>query len=436
MTPSHGGHDGGSPAGAAASPASTGPAGPGGASFHEMWRDLLPIGRHPDSGGYRRFAWTGADAECRAWFEEQARDRGLTHEVDRNGNQWAWLGDPRQGDAVVTGSHLDSVPDGGAFDGPLGVVSSFAALDELRARGARFDKPIGIVNFGDEEGARFGLACVGSRLSSGQLTVEQAHRLTDGDGVTLPQAMEAAGYDPEGIGADPERLARIGAFVELHVEQGRALDLSGDAVGIASAIWPHGRWRFDFRGEANHAGTTRLVDRRDPMLSYAETVLAARREARLAGAVATFGKISVEPNGVNAIPSLVRGWLDSRAEDQETLDTVVGAIEEAARDYAQLHGVELDVVRESFTPVVEFEHALRDELARILGRGAAELKVPVLGTGAGHDAGILSGHVPTAMLFVRNPTGVSHSPAEHAAEDDCLAGVTALADVLEGLARR
>ncbi|MCL6733120.1 allantoate amidohydrolase [Streptomyces neyagawaensis] len=401
-----------------------------------MWRDLLPIGRHPDSGGYRRFAWTGADAECRAWFEEQARDRGLTHEVDRNGNQWAWLGDPRQGDAVVTGSHLDSVPDGGAFDGPLGVVSSFAALDELRARGARFDKPIGIVNFGDEEGARFGLACVGSRLSSGQLTVEQAHRLTDGDGVTLPQAMEAAGYDPEGIGADPERLARIGAFVELHVEQGRALDLSGDAVGIASAIWPHGRWRFDFRGEANHAGTTRLVDRRDPMLSYAETVLAARREARLAGAVATFGKISVEPNGVNAIPSLVRGWLDSRAEDQETLDTVVDAIQEAARDYAQLHGVELDVVRESFTPVVEFEHALRDELARILGRGAAELKVPVLGTGAGHDAGILSGHVPTAMLFVRNPTGVSHSPAEHAAEDDCLAGVTALADVLEGLARR
>jgi beta-ureidopropionase / N-carbamoyl-L-amino-acid hydrolase len=436
VTPSHGGHDGGSPAGAAASPASTGPAGPGGASFHEMWRDLLPIGRHPDSGGYRRFAWTGADAECRAWFEEQARDRGLTHEVDRNGNQWAWLGDPRQGDAVVTGSHLDSVPDGGAFDGPLGVVSSFAALDELRARGARFDKPIGIVNFGDEEGARFGLACVGSRLSSGQLTVDQAHRLTDGDGVTLPQAMEAAGYDPEGIGADPERLARIGAFVELHVEQGRALDLSGDAVGIASAIWPHGRWRFDFRGEANHAGTTRLVDRRDPMLSYAETVLAARREARLAGAVATFGKISVEPNGVNAIPSLVRGWLDSRAEDQGTLDTVVGAIQEAARDHAQLHGVELDVVRESFTPVVEFEHALRDELARILGQGAAELKVPVLGTGAGHDAGILSGHVPTAMLFVRNPTGVSHSPAEHAAEDDCLAGVTALADVLEGLARR
>ncbi|MFF9262140.1 allantoate amidohydrolase [Streptomyces longwoodensis] len=398
-----------------------------------MWRDLLPVGRHPDSRGYRRFAWTGADAECRDWFREQAEARGLVHELDRNGNQWAWLGDPEAGDAVVTGSHLDSVPDGGAFDGPLGVVSSFAALDELLARGARPTKPLAVVNFGDEEGARFGLACVGSRLTAGRLTAEQAHRLTDGDGVTLPQAMEAAGHDPDAIGADPERLARIGAFVELHVEQGRALDLSGDRVGVASAIWPHGRWRFDFRGEANHAGTTRLTDRRDPMLSYAETVLAARREARLAGAVATFGKISVEPNGVNAIPSLVRGWLDSRAADQDTLDTVVAGVEKAARAYADTHGVDLDVVRESFTPVVEFDHVLRDELARILGRDA-ELRVPVLGTGAGHDAGILSDRVPTAMLFVRNPTGVSHSPAEHAAEDDCLAGVSALADVLEGLA--
>ncbi|MET7319015.1 allantoate amidohydrolase [Streptomyces sp. NPDC005549] len=402
-------------------------------SFHSMWAELLPVGRSSASGGYRRYAWTGADAECRTWFQEQAEARGLTYETDRNGNQWAWLGDPAAGNAVVTGSHLDSVPDGGAFDGPLGVVSAFAALDELRGRGARFTRPLGIVNFGDEEGARFGLACVGSRLTSGALTVEQAHRLTDGDGITLPRAMESAGYDPGTLGPDPERLARIGAFVELHVEQGRALDLSGDRIGIASAIWPHGRWRFDFRGEANHAGTTRLADRHDPMLPYAETVLAARREAELAGAVATFGKVGVEPNGVNAIPSLVRGWLDSRAADQASLDTVVTGIEKAAREYAAAHGVDLDVVRESFTPVVDFDHALRDELARILGT-ETELKVPVLGTGAGHDAGILSDRIPTAMLFVRNPTGVSHSPAEYAAEDDCVAGVNALADVLEGLA--
>lgn len=403
-------------------------------SFHEMWAELLPVGRSSASGGYRRYAWTPADADCRAWFKDQAESRGLTYELDRNGNQWAWLGDPQGSDAVVTGSHLDSVPDGGAFDGPLGVVSSFAALDELRRRGAEFSRPLAISNFGDEEGARFGLACVGSRLSAGQLTADKARHLRDGDGISLPEAMERAGYDPATIGPDPERLARIGAFVELHVEQGRALDLSGDPVGIASAIWPHGRWRYDFHGEANHAGTTRLVDRRDPMLTYAETVLAARREAELAGAVATFGKIAVEPNGVNAIPSLVRGWLDSRAADQATLDTVIAGIEQAAKERGERDGVDVRVTRESFTPVVEFEHALRDELGKILGGDGSD--IPVLGTGAGHDAGILSASVPTAMLFVRNPTGISHSPAETAGEDDCLAGVTALADVLEGLACR
>ncbi|GHH47740.1 Zn-dependent hydrolase [Streptomyces candidus] len=409
--------------------ATSAPAATGGDSFHTMWADLLPLGRDKSSGGYRRYAWTAADADCRAWFRAQAKARGLTYELDRNGNQWAWQGDPLAGDAVVIGSHLDSVPDGGAFDGPLGVVSSFAALDELRRRGAEFTRPVAVTNFGDEEGARFGLACVGSRLAAGQLTPQKAYGLRDGDGITLPQAMEAAGHDPSTLGADPERLARIGAFVELHVEQGRALDITANPVGLASAIWPHGRWRYDFHGEANHAGTTRLADRRDPMVTYAETVLAARAQAEFTGALATFGKVSVEPNGVNAIPSLVRGWLDSRAADQDTLDEVVAGIEAAARQGAARAGIDLRIVRESFTPVVEFAHALRDELARLLGPG-----IPVLGTGAGHDAGILSASVPTAMLFVRNPTGVSHSPAEYAAEDDCVAGVLALADVTEGLA--
>jgi beta-ureidopropionase / N-carbamoyl-L-amino-acid hydrolase len=395
-----------------------------------MWTELLPVGRDPGSGGYCRYTLTAADAECRAWFEEQARARGLAYEVDRNGNQWAWRGDPAAGGAVVAGSHLDSVPDGGAFDGPLGVVSAFAALDELDARGAAPQRPLGVVNFVEEEGARFGVACLGSRLTTGQLPPERARELRDAAGVTLAQAMEDAGHDPGTLGRDDERLGRIGAFVELHVEQGRHLAETPWPVGVASAIWPHGRWRFDFHGEANHAGTTRLEDRRDPMLTYANTVLAARKKARLAGALATFGKVQVEPNGVNAIPSLVRAWLDSRAVDERTLADVVAEIERAATTRGTRDGVDVKVVRESFTPVVEFAHDLRDRLAKLLG-GA-----PVLPTGAGHDAGILSQSVPTAMLFVRNPTGVSHSPAETAAEEDCVAGVRALTDVLEGLACR
>ncbi|MCG6496417.1 allantoate amidohydrolase [Kitasatospora sp. A2-31] len=398
-----------------------------------MWAELLPVGRSASSGGYRRFAWNSADAECRAWFEEQARKRGLTYELDRNGNQWAWLGDPQGQGAVVTGSHLDSVPDGGAYDGPLGVVSSFAALDELRSRGARFGKPLAIVNFGDEEGARFGVACIGSRLTAGVLGREAAYELRDADGVRLPDAMERAGYDPAAIGADGDRLARIGAFVELHVEQGRYL-AEDQPVGVASAIWPHGRWRFDFHGEANHAGTTRIEDRRDPMLTYANTVLSARKKAKLAGALATFGKVAVEPNGTNAIASLVRGWLDSRAADEATLTALVEEIERAAYERGERDGVRVALTRESYTPVVDFDGPLRDRLARRLERDGAPGSVPVLPTGAGHDAGILASAIPTAMLFVRNPSGVSHSPAEHAETADCLAGVAALADVLEDLA--
>ncbi|MGW4647769.1 allantoate amidohydrolase [Kitasatospora sp. NPDC004289] len=392
-----------------------------------MWAELLPVGRSASSGGYRRFAWNSADAECRSWFEQQARSRGLHYELDRNGNQWAWLGDLQGGGAVVTGSHLDSVPDGGAYDGPLGVVSSFAALDELRSRKAEFSKPLAIVNFGDEEGARFGVACIGSRLTAGVLGREQAYELRDADGVRLPDAMEKAGYDPAQIGADHDRLSRIGAFVELHVEQGRYLT-ADQPVGVASAIWPHGRWRFDFHGEANHAGTTRIEDRRDPMLTFADTVLTARRKAELAGALATFGKVAVEPNGTNAIASLIRGWLDSRAADEATLTALVEEIREAAYARGGLDGVRVELTRESYTPVVDFDGPLRDRLAKRLGG------VPVLPTGAGHDAGILASEIPTAMLFVRNPTGVSHSPAEHAEEADCLTGVTALADVLEDLA--
>jgi N-carbamoyl-L-amino-acid hydrolase len=236
--------------------------------------------------------------------------------------------------------------------------------------------------------------------------------------------------DPAGLGADPARLAGIGHAVELHIEQGRALAELDAAVGVASAIWPHGRWRFDFTGTGNHAGTTRMADRRDPMLTYAYTVLAANKEARLRGAHATVGRVHAVPNATNAIPSAVNGWLDARAADAESLDALVAAVAGKARDRAGRDGTTVAVTAESVSPVTEFHSGLRDRIAAILG-GA-----PILPTGAGHDAGVLAAFVPTAMLFVRNPTGTSHAPAEHATEADCTAGVTALADVLEELACR
>ena len=409
-----------------------------GSGFAGLWSSLHGIGRDAGSGGYRRFAWNAADLACREWFEAQAADRGLSVETDRNGNQWAaWEPGPgpgpdrgrsASGGALAIGSHLDSVPDGGAFDGPLGVISSLAAIDVLRGRGWRPARRIVVANFADEEGARFGVACAGSRLMTGQLAPDRARALRDAGGVCLADAMEGAGRDPGLLGRDEERLAGISEFVELHIEQGRRLIDEGAAVGVAAAIWPHGRWRFDFTGEANHAGTTALSERRDPMLTYAHTVLSARKKASLAGALATFGRLQVEPNGTNAIPSRVSAWLDGRAPDEAMLRAVLEQITIAATERAQRDGTSVDVTNESLTARVDFDETLRNRLHRVLS-GA-----PILPTGAGHDAGILAAEVPTAMLFVRNPTGLSHSPAEHADTVDCLSGVVALADVIADLA--
>ena len=253
------------------------------AQFDSLWESILDVGREPATGGYRRFAWTTADLTLREWFTAEAQRRGMTVEEDRNGNMWAWWmpagwsGDPRG--AFVTGSHLDSVPDGGAFDGPLGVVSAFHAVDLLRARGVAPVIPVAVVAFADEEGARFGVACVGSQLSTGALTADRALALRDNDGTTLADALRDAGRRPEQLGADDTLTERVGVYVELHVEQGRALQDLGRPVAVASSIWPHGRWHLTFGGEANHAGTTRLVDRRDPMLPFASAVHAARIEA-------------------------------------------------------------------------------------------------------------------------------------------------------------
>jgi N-carbamoyl-L-amino-acid hydrolase len=397
-----------------------------------LWAELLPVGRDEATGGYRRYSWTGSDAACRAWFARTATQLGLRTDCDRNGNLWAWWGRPGAQQAVVTGSHLDSVPDGGAYDGPLGVVSAFAALAQLRDRGFRPARPIGVAAFTEEEGARFGVACLGSRLLTGAVAPDAARALQDGDGVTLAEAMVAAGRDASAIGPDEELLAGIGAYVELHIEQGKALADLGAPIGVADGIWPHGRWRFDFLGRADHAGTTRLADRQDPMLPYAAAVLAARDAAQHYGALATFAKVVAQPGAANAISSSVQAWLDARAPDEATLDALVSEVSDAAAAAGDQHGVAVRQQRESVSPPVSFDPGLRDRLTGVLK--AAGTSAPVLPTGAGHDAGVLAARIPAAMLFVRNPTGVSHSPAEHAEMADCEAGVAALAAVLADLA--
>jgi beta-ureidopropionase / N-carbamoyl-L-amino-acid hydrolase len=389
--------------------------------FERMWAALAPIGRSASSGGYFRQPFTAAERELDAWFVEQAEARGLRVERDEIGNVVAWW-DAGSGPGVLSGSHLDSVLDGGAYDGPLGVVSALAAVDALRERGFLPARPIGVATFVEEEGSRFGIACLGSRLATGLMEWEVARELRDRDGVA---------FDDVAAGGASTLLAGVGRFVELHVEQGRDLVDRGAAIGVASEIWPHGRYRLEFTGEANHAGTTRMEDRVDPMLTYAMTALAANKQARMAGQRATFGRVEVTPNGTNAVPSRVTAWLDARCATDDALAELVAAIERQAGERADRDGTGLALTAESVSGPVVFD----PDLAASIAADHEEGDWPIIPTAAGHDAGILSAAgIPTAMLFVRNPTGVSHSPAEHAEMPDCLVGVTALADTLERLA--
>ncbi len=401
-----------------------------GSRFASAWSDLAGVGRDPLRGGYSRHVFNDADMQLRHWFAEQAQRRGLDVENDRNGNVWAWWGAPGPG-SVVTGSHLDSVPGGGAFDGPLGVVSGLLAIDELRLRGVTPARPLAIACFAEEEGGRFGLPCLGSRLMTGAVDADYVRRLHDLSGVSVADAARRVGFDPSTMGPDPARLASIGTFVELHVEQGRLLQ-SADAsavVGVGSEILAHGRWRITVTGQGNHAGTTRPEDRKDPMIPAAAAVFAARRAiTEYDGAVATVGRINPIPGGTNVIASAVQLWLDVRHESASTTATIVDAIAAAVRDEAAAEDCTVMVQRESMVDQVSFDAGLGLELSELL-------KAPVVPTGAGHDAGVLAAHVPTAMLFVRNPSGVSHAPEEYADAADCLVGIDALADVLENLVR-
>jgi N-carbamoyl-L-amino-acid hydrolase len=389
---------------------------------------ISDVGTDKIHGGYSRHAFDRSDVDLRAWFTQEAQGRGLTVDTDRNGNLWAWWGNPGP-NAVVTGSHLDSVPGGGAFDGPLGIAAAFTALDELRATMTQPRRPVAIVVFLEEEGGRFGVPCIGSRLMTGSIQPDAVRRLQGPDGVSFAQAMRFLRLEPTYLGRDEEALAKIGCFVELHVEQGHVLDKMNQPVGLASSILAHGRWRFTFTGQGNHAGTTEFVDRRDPMPAAAQLVLAAQAAARRhAGSRATVGRLRATPGGTNVIASTVDVWLDARVDTTPATRALVDEITSAARQAATAQRCTVTVCEESYGDAVVFDSAFRDELADVLGHP------PVLPTGAGHDAGILAAHVPTAMLFVRNPTGVSHAPEEFAESDDCDAGAHALAGVLAHLA--
>lgn len=395
-----------------------------------LMRDISRVGADAQRGGYSRPVFSDAETELRSWFIEQAGRRGLDVATDGNGIIWAWW-DTATGtrrDAVVTGSHLDSVPGGGEYDGPLGVASALVAVDILKNRGIRPLRPLAIAVFPEEEGSRFGVACLGSRLLTGALDPDRARNLKDIDGNTYAEVAAANGQDPRFIGADYKTLRQLGVFVELHVEQGRGLIDLGRPVAIGSSILGHGRWKLSVSGQGNHAGTTLMKDRKDPMIAAAKIMVGIRdTAAKYRDARATVGRLQPVPGGTNVIASRVDMWIDVRHPRDEVTAALVESIHLNAQVMAAEENCTVTFGVESLSPTVHFDTGLREQLQSLLP-GA-----PVLDTGAGHDAGVLASHIPTAMLFVRNPTGISHSPEELVEDHDAEAGALALADALAGL---
>jgi N-carbamoyl-L-amino-acid hydrolase len=277
----------------------------------------------------------------------------------------------------------------------------------------------------DEEGPRFGAAIFGSRALGGELAVDEVLARTDPDGHVLHDLAALRGVSAETVRAAPFFLPRVASWIEVHVEQGRRLVDVPAALGVATSLAARERWRCTLRGRSDHAGTAAMAGRRDALVSAARAVLAAHELANAEpGAVATVGRISALPGSTNQVPGEARLSLDVRAPEREALERVLDGVRAAAEG----DGIEAEWDLETADAGCVFDSDLRDalhEAARAEGHAAVDLAAY-----AGHDAGVLARHLPAAMLFVRNPTGISHNPAESASEEDCLAACAVLARTL------
>jgi allantoate deiminase len=378
----------------------------------------------------RRFA-TPAMARANDLVGRWMAEAGMAVRADAAGNLIGSLpgSDPEAGTLLI-GSHLDSVRDAGAFDGPLGVLVAVACVERLRAQEITLPFGIDVIGFSDEEGLRFGTAYLGSRAVAGTFDVALLD-LVDDDGVTLGEALRAFGGDPAAIGDASRRGDRLLGYVEVHIEQGPVLEEREVPVGVVEAIAGATRAEVGFTGRAGHAGTVPMELRRDAVCAAAEFVLAVEAAGRSRpGLVATVGRLGVEPGAPNVVPGKAVASLDVRhAEDAARAAALAGLIRRGGA-IASARGIELRWETRMETPAV----ALDPELTELLAAATEALGVPVvrLRSGAGHDAVAMAGLTRAAMLFVRCAGGISHHPDESVEEPD---GAVAL-DVLSGFVRR
>jgi hydantoinase/carbamoylase family amidase len=390
------------------------------------------------SGGVGRTSFSAADRQVRAWLAAECERAGLALRTDGIGNLFVRLeapGAPPGIPPVWAGSHLDSVPEGGRFDGALGSLAALEVVRRLAEERVPLRRPVEAVVFADEEGSYHHL--LGSTALARGFAADELDGLRGRDGDRLVDALRGMGWDGWDVDAATRTALRPGdvhAYVELHIEQGSVLESTGAAIGVVTAIVGMGGGFLEFRGRQDHAGTTPMPLRRDALRGAGELLVRLPDVARSVSghAVVTCGIVRVEPGGANVVPGLVRMSLDFRDPERERLLALEEAVVAAARDAADRHGLEVGYARESITDPVPLDPRMQDLVAGVAA--AQGLETRQLPSGAGHDAQNVARLAPAGMIFVPSVGGRSHTPAELSTWEDVEAGANVLLGAVHALA--
>ncbi|MDQ0252996.1 allantoate deiminase [Evansella vedderi] len=387
-----------------------------------------------EQGGSRRIAFTPEERQAKELVKEWMKEAGLDVREDGAGNVFGLFEGKQQKPVVLSGSHVDSVPNGGHFDGPLGVLAALEVAQAWRDSDYQPDYSYEVVIFSDEEGARFNGGLTGSRAMTGDIDIAKQKHLKDFDGKSFEEVIVSDGLTMEGFQHAERDLSDVAAFVEVHIEQGKRLEKEDLPVGIVTGIAGPTWLNIAFVGEAGHAGNTPMNDRKDALVAASEFVANVPNFPSQVSdsAVATVGKLEVFPNGVNVIPGEVRLTVDIRDIHEHTKDQVVTSIIQTAEEIAADHQIEVQVKTTMNVQPVAVKEEMQEKAALSV-QEALGIQPFHLPSGAGHDAMALGRYVPMAMLFTRSKDGISHNPKEWSSLNDCVKTIHVLKNYLEKL---
>jgi len=397
-------------------------------------RALSAIGGLAD-GGVDRLAWSDADLAGRRWFSERIQQAGLEARLDAALNVFGHV-PGAAGPFLLTGSHLDSVPNGGRLDGAYGCVAALEVLRCLVESADPIAQRVEVVGFSDEEGVRFATGLIGSLALAGELDVARLRQAQDWRGLPIDQVLAAAGREVDRLADAQRHLDSIAAFLELHIEQGPRMEATGTDLAVVTGIVGVHRQRILLVGEQNHAGTTPLPLRHDAGRAAARAVAGLYELVRSidGDAVANVGFMQFEPGGVNVVPGRASFTLEVRHLDEAIVRRIVDAFVESLRKICSQEGCHMDAELLSWVPPAAMDPAqigTLDQACHDVGREPGRLW-----SGAGHDAAVLARHVPTGMLFVPSVGGLSHSPRESTSDEHLVLGARALLRAVQRCAAR